>query len=180
MQFCSQIVRKTKKKELHFWCNSLIFSVDQPGLEPGTSRLWVCCSNQLSYKSDATFTDGTNHKRMSCQFCECKVINNILIVQVFLFFSLIFMYRRNLYIRLAFSGYQTNVCIAPDNICWLRQVENDVSQKQRQLLPTPRRLLLPKLIRERSQVALHIAVKVWGARELEHLWDIIRCHIALM
>jgi len=21
--------------------------VDQPGLEPGTSRLWVCCSNQL-------------------------------------------------------------------------------------------------------------------------------------
>ena len=51
MQFCSQIVRKTKKKELHFWCNSLIFNVDQPGLEPGTSRLWVCCSNQLSYKS---------------------------------------------------------------------------------------------------------------------------------
>ena len=33
--------RKTKKKELHFWCNSLIFCVDQPGLEPGTSRLWV-------------------------------------------------------------------------------------------------------------------------------------------
>ena len=30
----------------------LIFSVDQPGLEPGTSRLWVCCSNQLSYKSE--------------------------------------------------------------------------------------------------------------------------------
>ena len=27
---------------------SLLF-VDQPGLEPGTSRLWVCCSNQLSY-----------------------------------------------------------------------------------------------------------------------------------
>jgi len=22
--------------------NSLIFIVDQPGLEPGTSRLWVC------------------------------------------------------------------------------------------------------------------------------------------
>ena len=30
----------------------LIFSVDQLGLEPRTSRLWVCCSNQLSYKSD--------------------------------------------------------------------------------------------------------------------------------
>ena len=45
MQFCSQIVRKTKKKELHFWCNSLIFSVDQPGLEPGTSRLWVSQSD---------------------------------------------------------------------------------------------------------------------------------------
>jgi len=25
----------------------LISFVDQPGLEPGTSRLWVCCSNQL-------------------------------------------------------------------------------------------------------------------------------------
>ena len=31
---------------------SLISNVDQPGLEPGTSRLWVCCSNRLSYKSD--------------------------------------------------------------------------------------------------------------------------------
>ena len=30
----------------------LIFIVDQPGLEPGTFRLWVCCSNQLSYKSN--------------------------------------------------------------------------------------------------------------------------------
>ena len=29
--------------------------VDQPGLEPGTSRLWVCCSNQLSYKSRNQF-----------------------------------------------------------------------------------------------------------------------------
>ena len=35
--------------------NSLILKVDQPGLEPGTSRLWVCCSNQLSYKSDVSF-----------------------------------------------------------------------------------------------------------------------------
>ena len=40
------------KKELRFYLNSLIFNVDQLGLEPRTSRLWVCCSNQLSYKSD--------------------------------------------------------------------------------------------------------------------------------
>ena len=39
------------KKELRFYLNSLIFNVDQLGLEPRTSRLWVCCSNQLSYKS---------------------------------------------------------------------------------------------------------------------------------
>ncbi len=36
---CSYRVRKTKKKELSFRLNSLYFSVDQPGLEPGTSRL---------------------------------------------------------------------------------------------------------------------------------------------
>ena len=29
------------KKELRFYLNCLIFIVDQPGLEPGTSRLWV-------------------------------------------------------------------------------------------------------------------------------------------
>ena len=40
------------KKELRFYLNSLIFNVDQLGLEPRTSRLWVCCSNQLSYKSE--------------------------------------------------------------------------------------------------------------------------------
>ena len=40
------------KKELRFYLNSLIFNVDQLGLEPRTSRLWVCCSNQLSYKSN--------------------------------------------------------------------------------------------------------------------------------
>ena len=44
---------KKKKKQLRFCRNCLISNVDQPGLEPGTSRLWVCCSNQLSYKSDA-------------------------------------------------------------------------------------------------------------------------------
>ena len=42
---------KKKKKQLRFCRNCLISNVDQPGLEPGTSRLWVCCSNQLSYKS---------------------------------------------------------------------------------------------------------------------------------
>ena len=40
-----------KKKHLQKICKCLIIKVDQPGLEPGTSRLWVCCSNQLSYKS---------------------------------------------------------------------------------------------------------------------------------
>ena len=42
------------KKELRFYLNSLIFNVDQLGLEPRTSRLWVCCSNRLSYKSNET------------------------------------------------------------------------------------------------------------------------------
>ena len=41
-----------KKKHLQKLCKCLIISVDQLGLEPRTSRLWVCCSNQLSYKSD--------------------------------------------------------------------------------------------------------------------------------
>ena len=43
-----------KKKHLQKLCKCLIIKVDQPGLEPGTSRLWVCCSNQLSYKSDTS------------------------------------------------------------------------------------------------------------------------------
>ena len=42
-----------KKKHLQKLCKCLIIKVDQLGLEPRTSRLWVCCSNQLSYKSDA-------------------------------------------------------------------------------------------------------------------------------
>ena len=44
----------SRKEKSATWISSklLIFKVDQPGLEPGTSRLWVCCSNQLSYKSD--------------------------------------------------------------------------------------------------------------------------------
>ena len=44
----------SRKEKSATWISSklLIFSVDQPGLEPGTSRLWVCCSNQLSYKSN--------------------------------------------------------------------------------------------------------------------------------
>ena len=48
---------KKKKKQLRFCRNCLISNVDQPGLEPGTSRLWVCCSNQLSYKSDLYLMD---------------------------------------------------------------------------------------------------------------------------
>ena len=33
--------------------------MDQPGLEPGTSRLLVSCSNQLSYKTDnEAYIDG--------------------------------------------------------------------------------------------------------------------------
>ena len=49
--FIYALFTQTWKKELYNLRNSLIFSVNQPGLEPGTSRLWVCCSNQLSYKS---------------------------------------------------------------------------------------------------------------------------------
>ena len=51
-QFVYALFTQTWKKELRDLRNSLIFSVDQLGLEPRTSRLWVCCSNQLSYKSD--------------------------------------------------------------------------------------------------------------------------------
>ena len=47
------VFAKQKKKQLSLWLNCLIFKVDQLGLEPRTSRLWVCCSNQLSYKSSA-------------------------------------------------------------------------------------------------------------------------------
>ena len=49
----------SRKERSATWISSklLIFSVDQPGLEPGTSRLWVCCSNQLSYKSNAMYSD---------------------------------------------------------------------------------------------------------------------------
>ena len=48
----AHVGRTKKKKQLSFWLNCLIIKVDQIGLEPMTSRLWVCCSNQLSYKSD--------------------------------------------------------------------------------------------------------------------------------
>ena len=49
---CLRIVYADKEKSSYEFRNCLIFKVDQPGLEPGTSRLWVCCSNQLSYKSE--------------------------------------------------------------------------------------------------------------------------------
>ena len=45
--------------------NCFIFKVDQLGLEPRTSRLWVCCSNQLSYKSVQIWT-------AFAALCECK------------------------------------------------------------------------------------------------------------
>ena len=42
------VFAKQKKKQLSLWLNCLIFKVGHLGLEPRTSRLWVCCSNQLS------------------------------------------------------------------------------------------------------------------------------------
>ena len=54
-----------KKKHLQKLCKCLIIKVDQPGLEPGTSRLWVCCSNQLSYKSDLYLMD---------RFADAKIL----------------------------------------------------------------------------------------------------------
>ena len=53
---------KARKKASTNVCKCLIINVDQLGLEPRTSRLWVCCSNQLSYKS----------KRNGFRYCECK------------------------------------------------------------------------------------------------------------
>ena len=40
--------------------------MDQLGLEPRTSRLWVCCSNQLSYKSSLF--------RMENKFSGAKIL----------------------------------------------------------------------------------------------------------
>ena len=65
------------KKELRFYLNSLIFNVDQLGLEPRTSRLWVCCSNQLSYKSEL--------------FCGAKVHKLFYLACVFPNFSVFFL-----------------------------------------------------------------------------------------
>ena len=62
----SHCFRKKKNQQLEFLLSCLIFSVDQPGLEPGTSRLWVCCSNQLSYKSEKSGWSGAS------SFCDCK------------------------------------------------------------------------------------------------------------
>ena len=39
ISFCSQIVRKKRNQQPSTARKLLIFSVDQPGLEPGTSRL---------------------------------------------------------------------------------------------------------------------------------------------
>ena len=48
-EVCLRIVyAETKNSGLRRSVSRCNRSVDQPGLEPGTSRLWVCCSNQLS------------------------------------------------------------------------------------------------------------------------------------
>ena len=60
-----------RKKQLRNCRNCLIYNVDQLGLEPRTSRLWVCCSNQLSYKSD-----------MCLMISVCKSTKIIWIVQI--------------------------------------------------------------------------------------------------
>ena len=39
ISFCSQIVRKKRNQQPSIARKLLIFNVDQPGLEPGTSRL---------------------------------------------------------------------------------------------------------------------------------------------
>ena len=52
--FVYALFTQKKKKALAIARKCLILNVDQPGLEPGTSRLWVCCSNQLSYAAIAT------------------------------------------------------------------------------------------------------------------------------
>ena len=64
---------KKKKKQLRFCRNCLISNVDQPGLEPGTSRLWVCCSNQLSYKSRQIQQCGGNHMGLIA-FAKIRVL----------------------------------------------------------------------------------------------------------
>ena len=53
--FVFALFSQNGNQRLTFVRKSLILRVDQPGLEPGTSRLWVCCSNQLSYKSVPQF-----------------------------------------------------------------------------------------------------------------------------
>ena len=45
------VLWKKKNSGLRLLVSRCNRSVDQLGLEPRTSRLWVCCSNQLSYKS---------------------------------------------------------------------------------------------------------------------------------
>ena len=56
-QFVYALFTQLYKKSSYDVRNCFIISVDQIGLEPMTSRLWVCCSNQLSYKSDLTAWD---------------------------------------------------------------------------------------------------------------------------
>ena len=53
LQLKQFVYAETKNSGLRLGVSRCNRSVDQLGLEPRTSRLWVCCSNQLSYKSDA-------------------------------------------------------------------------------------------------------------------------------
>ena len=51
-----EIFNKCKKKSTYIiWRKCLIFKVGPPGLEPGTTWLWVRCSNQLSYEPKTTW-----------------------------------------------------------------------------------------------------------------------------
>ena len=80
-------LRKSMKKAANLTLTAWFLIVDQPGLEPGTSRLWVCCSNQLSYKSKKSKSGGNTrlggkegkcgHRALHFRFCAAKVHKKI-------------------------------------------------------------------------------------------------------
>ena len=88
----------SRKEKSAAWISPklLIFSVDQPGLEPGTSRLWVCCSNQLSYKSD---------------IWECKSTLNKWEIQTFL--------QKSSYLQKMFGEWNGELGVMGLQIWWL-------------------------------------------------------------
>ena len=75
-QFDYALVTQTWKKHLREACKCLTFSVDQVGLEPTTSRLWVCCSDQLSYKSKIWVCKNTSNKWEIQTFLQKSTILN--------------------------------------------------------------------------------------------------------